>query len=265
LAVLLEAEIPWSVLVGLNLKLSSSLPWAAPAMAVYLVLYWRYCDGWGWPAGTAALRHRRFRAGAVPARTWLWAMAAGVLAVASAVWLVFAWSRVVPLPMPAAQDVSAYPWWTILLSVLMGAAVSGIAEEAGFRGYMQSALEEWAGPAAAIVITSVFFGLIHLSHGMLFALPRLPYYIAIGAIYGVLTWRTGSVFPAMVLHAGGNALDGLLVLKLGMPHAAPLIWQSGADANFWRNVGCGMVCAVAAGWAFHRLKTATHTALPGTE
>ena len=146
----------------------------------------------------------------------------------------------------------------------MGAAVSGIAEEAAFRGYMQSTLEEWAGPVDAILITSVFFGLIHLSHGMAFALPRLPYYIAIGAIYGVLTWRTGSILPAMVLHAGGNALDGLLVLKLGLPHAAPLIWESGADAAFWRNLGLGMVCALAAGWAFHRLKVATRPALTGT-
>ena len=49
LAITLAVEIPWSVLVGANLKLSASLPWAAPAMAVYLVFYWRYCGGWGWP------------------------------------------------------------------------------------------------------------------------------------------------------------------------------------------------------------------------
>jgi membrane protease YdiL (CAAX protease family) len=146
----------------------------------------------------------------------------------------------------------------------MGAAVSGIAEEAAFRGYMQSILEDWAGPADAILITSLFFGLVHFSHGMAFALPRLPYYLAIGAIYGVLTWRTGSILPSMVLHAGGNALDGLLVLKLGLPHPAPLIWESGADAAFWRNVGLGVVCALAAGWAFHQLKLATRPALPGT-
>lgn len=264
LAVTLAAEIPWSALVQTNLKLSGAVPWAVPAMVVYLVFYWRYCNGWGWPAATEAIRRRRFRAGAIPARTWLWAMAAGVTAVASAVWLLFAWSRLVPLAMPAAPDLSSYPWWTILLSVLMGAAVSGIAEEAAFRGYMQSILEDWAGPADAILITSLFFGLVHFSHGMAFALPRLPYYLAIGAIYGVLTWRTGSVLPSMVLHAGGNALDGLLVLKLGLPHPAPLIWESGADAAFWRNVGLGVVCALAAGWAFHQLKLATRPALPGT-
>jgi membrane protease YdiL (CAAX protease family) len=265
LAVMLAAEIPWSVLVGANLRLSSSLPWAAPAMAVYLVFYWRYCDGWGWPASTAALRHRRFRAGAIPARSWFWAMAAGVAAVASALWLLFAWSRMVRLPIPAVPDVSAYPWLTILLAVLVGGAVSGIAEEAAFRGYIQSALEERAGPAVAILITSLLFGLIHLSHGIGYALPRLPYYVAVGAIYGVLTWRTGSILPSLVIHAGGNALADLLALKLGAPHTAPLIWQSGPDAAFWRNVGLGMFCALAAVWAFRKIKAATRPALTGTE
>ena len=264
LVAVLAAELPWSALIGANLKLSGSVPWAVPAMAVYLFFYWRYCGGWGWPAGTAAFRRRRFRAGAIATRIWLWAMAAGVTAMASAVWLLFAWSRIVPLPMPAAPDLSPYPWWTILLSVLMGAAVSGIAEEAGFRGYIQSALEEWAGPAMAISLTSLLFGFVHFSHGTAFALPRLPYYLAIGVIYGVLTWRTGSILPSMLLHAGGNASDGLLVLKLGMPHAAPLIWESGPDAAFWRNVGLGIVCALAAGLAFRQLKMAARPALPGT-
>jgi len=54
-------------------------------------------------------------------------------------------------------------------------------------------------------------------------------------------------------------------LKLVMPQTAPLIWESGPDAVFWRNVGLGVVCALAAGWAFHQLKIVTHTALPGTE
>jgi len=265
LAITLAVEIPWSVLVGANLKLSASLPWAAPAMAVYLVFYWRYCGGWGWPASTAAVRHRRFRAGAIPPRSWFWAMISGVPAVASAVWLLLAWNRIVRLPMPAAPDVSSYPHFTILVLVLMSAAVSGIAEEAAFRGYIQSALEEWAGPAVAILITSLLFGLAHFSHGIGFALPRLPYYLAIGAIYGVLTWRTGSILPGMVIHAGGNALDNLLALKGVVPPAAPLIWQSGPDAAFWRNVGLGIVCALAAGWAFHKLKMATRPALTGTE
>ena len=265
LAVTLAGELPWSALLGANLKLSASLPWAAPAMAAYLVFYWRYCDGWGWPASTAAVRHRRFRAGWIPARSWFWAMAAGVAGVAAAVWLLLAWSRIVRLPMPTMPDVAAYPPLTILVSVLMGAAVSGIAEEAAFRGYVQSALEEWSGPFAAILTTSVLFGLAHFSHGAAFAIPRLPYYLAIGIIYGVLTWRTGSILPAMVLHASGNALDSLLVLQRGFPHAVPLIWESGPDAAFWRNLELGIACAAISGWALRNLYTVTRPALTGTE
>ena len=265
LAVMLAAEIPWSILVGANLKLASSLPWAAPAMAVYLIFYWRYCDGWGWPAGTAALRHRRLRARALPARSWFWALAAGVPAVASAVFLLFVWSRLVRLPIPVLPDVSAYPHFSILGVALVGGAVSGIAEEAAFRGYIQSAFEERAGPAIAIAIASLLFGLAHFSHGAGYALPRLPYYVAIGAIYGVLTWRTGSILPAFAIHSVGNALDNLLVLAMGAPHAAPLIWQSGPDAAFWRNLGLGVACAVASAWAFRHLRAAARPALTGTE
>jgi membrane protease YdiL (CAAX protease family) len=265
LAVMLTAEIPWSILVGVNLKLASSFPWAAPAIAVYLAGYWRYCGGWGWPAGTAAIRHRSFRAGAIPVRSWLWAMAAGVPAVASAVFVLFVWSRLVRLPIPALPDVSAYPHFTILVVALVGGAVSGIAEEAAFRGYIQSAFEERAGPAVAIAITSLLFGLAHFSHSISYALPRSPYYVAIGAIYGVLTWRTGSILPALAIHSIGNALENLLVLTMGAPHTSPLIWQSGPDAAFWRNLGLGIACAAVSGWAFRKLRAVTRPALTGTE
>jgi membrane protease YdiL (CAAX protease family) len=265
LAVTLTAEIPWSILVGANLKLASSLPWAAPAMAVYLVFYWRYCDGWGWPAGTAAIRHRRLRARALPTGIWFRALAAGVPAVAAAVFLLFVWSRLVRLPIPTAPNISAYPHFTILVVALVGGAVSGIAEEAAFRGYIQSAFEERAGPAVAIAITSLLFGLAHFSHSVGYALPRFPYYVAIGAIYGVLTWRTGSILPALAIHSVGNALDNLLVIAMGAPDAAPLIWQSGADAAFWRNLGLGITCAVASGLAFRHLRSVTRPALTGTE
>jgi len=146
-------------------------------------------------------------------------------------------------------DVSRYPWFTLLPALSMGGIVAGIAEEAGFRGYMQSAIERQYGPVVAIAIVSSIFAAIHFSHGFSRTLPRLPYYLAISVIYGVLTYRTGSILPALVIHAGGDALQYLAVWRWGVPQSGPLIWQSGPDGAFWRDLGLGAVLGIAAVWA----------------
>lgn len=62
-------------------------------------------------------------------------------------------------------DFSHIPSATLLLTIFMSAAVAGISEEAGFRGYVQGSLERRYGPAMGLVITSFVFGLAHPSHG----------------------------------------------------------------------------------------------------
>ena len=250
-------QFPWSILIVANLRHDPhSPPWAVPVMALYLTLYWRYLNGWGWPRGNAQMRRDRLRARGLPGRVWLWAMASGVLAVAAAVMLQNASSRLVSLPAATLTDTSRYPWSTVLLVLLMGGMVAGIAEEAGFRGYMQSAVERSHGPAAAIAVVSFTFAAIHLSHGIGSTLPRLPYYLAISVIYGVLTYRTGSILPALVIHAGGDALEYLIVWRWGAWHPAPLLWQSGPDVAFWRDLGLGLVLGAAAVWAYKSLTRA---------
>jgi membrane protease YdiL (CAAX protease family) len=223
-------------------------------MALYLTLYWRYLNGWGWPLKGAQMRRDSLRARALPGNVWLRAMAAGMLAVAAAVMLQNVYGRLVPLPAAIAPDFSPYPWYTLLLALSMGGAVSGIAEEAGFRGYMQSAIEREHGPVVAIAVVSLAFAAIHFTHGVGSTLPRLPYYLTISVIYGMLTYRTGSILPALAIHAGGDALEYLIVWRWGVRHAAPLIWQSGPDAAFWRELGLGLVLGMAAVWAYKGLR-----------
>ncbi|MGA2146426.1 MAG: type II CAAX endopeptidase family protein [Bryobacteraceae bacterium] len=246
LAVMVAGEFPWSILVAVNFRHPGSPPWAVLAMALYLTLYWRYLNGWGWPAKNAQSRRDRFRARGLPARVWLWAMASGILAVAAAVLLQGAYGRLVRLPASAVPDFSRYPWFTVLAAMLMAGMVSGIAEEAGFRGYMQSAIERQHGPVAAIAIVSLVFAAIHFSHGVSATLPRVPYLLAISVIYGAITYRTGSILPALVIHGGGDALEYLIAWRWGVPRAASLIWQSGPDAAFWRDLGIGALLGVAA-------------------
>jgi hypothetical protein len=147
----------------------------------------------------------------------------------------------------------------------MGGAVAGICEEAGFRGYMQSAIERAYGPAAAIAVVSLVFAAIHFTHGVGSTLPRLPYYLAISVIYGLLTYRTGSILPALVIHSGGDALEYLVVWRWGLPHPAPLVWQSGPDVALWRDLGLGLALSIAAAWVYLSLTRATSVKCEKTE
>ena len=49
MAVMVARRFPWSILIVVNLRQPHSPPWAVPIMALYLTLYWRYLNGWGWP------------------------------------------------------------------------------------------------------------------------------------------------------------------------------------------------------------------------
>ena len=123
---------------------------------------------------------------------------------------------------------------TLLATLFMSALVSGIAEEAGFRGYMQSMMERRHGPAVAIAPTSLVFGFAHLSHG--FFLPALLFDMVWGALYGLLlVYSSGSILPGLLYHNSLDFLEFILAWKLGAKGNAHLVWVSGPDLWFWGN------------------------------
>ncbi|MFN2509583.1 MAG: lysostaphin resistance A-like protein [Chthoniobacterales bacterium] len=81
-----------------------------------------------------------------------------------------------------------------------------IAEELFTRGYIQSRLTEDFGPAAAILITAIFFAFSHSQYfiaspigaGMLVSL------LISAIVTGYVRYRTGSLLPAIVAHVLGN-------------------------------------------------------------
>lgn len=92
-----------------------------------------------------------------------------------------------------------WAWSTLFFTV--------IAEEAFFRGLVQTSLERWLGGtcwglAAALTISSVLFGLAHLAGG--------PKYVLLatvaGAGYGWIYLRTGSIAAAILAHFGLNSI-----------------------------------------------------------
>jgi len=64
---------------------------------------------------------------------------------------------------------------------------------------MQAPLEKKYGPSGAIIITSVIFMLIHLSHS--WAFPILPHIFFASVLLGILAYKTGSLIPGIVGHS----------------------------------------------------------------
>lgn len=89
------------------------------------------------------------------------------------------------------------------------AIVAPIVEETTYRGLGFAAVGSSFGPLAAILVTGIAFG---LSHGLVVALPVLSLF---GVLLAVLRWRTGSLYPPIVLHALFNAAALIAAVTLG--------------------------------------------------
>ncbi len=88
------------------------------------------------------------------------------------------------------QSLFAHPaGWILFLCV-----TPAITEEIGFRGLIQEWLEKAISPWKAIALTSALFSVAH------FAILSAPYLALAGFLFGWVKWRTGSLYPAMVLH-----------------------------------------------------------------
>jgi len=256
--------VPWAILVSANTRYWSNVPWAVLPTALYLWLYWRYVRGEGWPKSTAQFRRTSCRANHLPGDVWGAALLAGVLGLVSIVLLQGVMIRLVTLPQQEHPDLSQFPFVTVLLWILMSAIVAGVAEETSFRGYMQKPIERRHGPVIAILVTGSLFGFAHFSHPEV-TLILLPYYLAVAAVYGALAYFTNSIFPSMVLHAGGNVLGSMDLFARGRSEwqasstASPLIWETGPDKEFWLSVVALVIVGTITVWAYAVLRKAART------
>lgn len=77
---------------------------------------------------------------------------------------------------------------------------AGICEEIIFRGFLIWYFAAWMGPVLAILASSVVFGFGHIY----LSLAHAPRTALVGVILGFLVLGTGSLWPAIIIHA---ALD----------------------------------------------------------
>ena len=228
LAIVVGVAAPWSALIVLNIRLSPTVPWSLPVGLVYLFLAIGYLGGRGWPHSTSEVRRRRFRASLPSASEFICALLAGCAGV-SALWLCFAATGGL-LAQQSQRSQAILPPLFLFGAIIIGAAVTALAEEAGLRGFMQAPLEALMGPLPAIATTSLLFVLIHLSHGVSALAQVGPFYLAAGCIYGLLAYLSQSILPSLLLHFLGDLLVfGLRssVVHLGSPQsfisAVPLV------------------------------------------
>lgn len=233
--VMLAGTLPRNFLYAANLRVGTSVPWAVPVIAVILWAFWRFFRG-DWSAEAAAAERRsRLRAHSLPGRLWVWALLAGTLGLVALVLTLRVANRLVALPPQQAADFTGIPAVTVVSLLVMAAPVAGIVEEAAFRGYMQGPIERRYGPLVAILITGTMFAVAHLD----FTLVLWPYYVAVAAIYGSVTYLTNSILPAVVLHTAGNLYSNFDLWLHGQAEwqtasgPGALIWSTGPDRAFW--------------------------------
>ncbi len=118
----------------------------------------------------------------------------------------------------------------LFFGLLHIALVPAFAEEILFRGYILRAFEKSGGILLALVFSSIVFALFHLQLTNLLPLATL------GAVMGLLTWLSGSIWPAVLAHFVNNG--AAVIMGTFMPDRAfadmtpdvlPPLWMLGVS------------------------------------
>jgi membrane protease YdiL (CAAX protease family) len=198
LLIALPAANVWPLLL-VNL----GAPFAAIAEAMFLAFFIWWAAGGGPPRAARTSRANAFRRGSLSSTQWLWGMVAALcfaVTIHASIVLLF---RLVPFPVAEFRqgyDFSFVPTVPLRwLAVVISAASAGICEETGFRGYMQRPMELSRGAPVAILISSLFFTVLHLTKGWALA-GMVPIIFGAGILLGLLAWSSGSLLPCIIGH-----------------------------------------------------------------
>jgi CAAX prenyl protease-like protein len=149
----------------------------------------------------------------------------------------------------------------VVVILATASLVSSVAEEAGFRGYFQVALESYFSAPAAILIQALLIAPAHaLTQG--FVWPTVVFYLLVDTMLGTSAYLTRSIVPGVIVHTAGL----LAFFSFIWPedrHRVP-IREGGADQSFWIHIGQVVVFGGLAIGAYMRLAQLTHSSRKGT-
>lgn len=152
------------------------------------------------------------------------------------------WIPIPPNPIPVPKNTDLFIRETI--TVAFSAAVC---EELFFRGFFMTAYEE-AGSRRAIVMSGIFFALLHMNPA---SIPSISF---LGILFAYSVYRTGSIFMSMIMHffynfisismmrfAGQTDLQGISI-----PLESVIAWTV-----------LGIVSSLILMWLLKKLRTST--------
>jgi membrane protease YdiL (CAAX protease family) len=87
--------------------------------------------------------------------------------------------------------------WTMFVFICL---IPGITEEIAFRGLIQHWLHTVLKPWRAILLASALFTALHLS------VVSAPYIFLLGILLGWVKWKSGSLYPSILMHITHNCV-----------------------------------------------------------
>lgn len=198
LLVALIAANVWPLLL-----LRLGVPLATLAEALFLGLFVWWTSGGGPPRSTRAARAFCFRRAPLSPARWFWGIVGAVffaVTVHAAIVLLF---RLTPYPVAAFRRGYNFDFIPTVplrwVAVIVSAVSAGICEEVGFRGYLQRPIEEHHDAALAILLSSLFFTLVHLTKGWA-VIGMIPIVFGAGLLLGLLARCSESLIPGIIGH-----------------------------------------------------------------
>ena len=133
------------------------------------------------------------------------------------------------------------------LGMLSIALLAPVLEELLFRGAIQNILlSTLKKPWAAIVISSLIFGVVHMNPA------QIPFAFLLGMMFGWLYYRTGSLLPGIIGHVLNNSIAAVNMVLYGN---ATIEEQVDSPHTMWVwAVAAIAACYIAALWLNKNLK-----------
>jgi membrane protease YdiL (CAAX protease family) len=207
---------------------------------------------WNRAASTATARHEAPRATLVswPVLLWAWIGGASALVALVGCWIVLA--SFVRMPGSVLPPLAGYPWWTVVLAVATGAAISPLCEQVGLWGYWQMALEQQYSAPASIVVTAFAFAVLPHPPAPAPLWPKWVFFFLTGLTFSKMAYLSDSILPGLALHMMMSLLI-FFVLVWPFDPQRPLVGEVGSDGWLWLHIAQGVAFSIAAVWAFRRL------------
>jgi uncharacterized protein len=138
--------------------------------------------------------------------------------------------------------------WDGVLIIGNAVVVAALAEEMLFRGMVQQTLESVHETGKAILLSAIFFALLHLNPWWMIQITLL------GLALGYMAWKSDSIIPTVIIH-GLNNLLAVISLNTG---EAKMEWYLSGGHVRWYWLALAALLVVPGFMGFQRVCDARH-------